>query len=85
MAQAAAPARSARRLAWVRRRATAARTWATFRRSKMGMAGLVILVFAVLVAIFAPFLAGLHRRDPQVQRRPDLCYPPGLRRVPIHH
>ena len=34
-----------------------ARTWRAFRRSKMGMTGLVILVFFVLVALLAPLLA----------------------------
>ena len=34
-----------------------ARTWRSFRRSKMGMTGLVILVFFILVALFAPLLA----------------------------
>jgi peptide/nickel transport system permease protein len=34
-----------------------ARTWRAFRRSKMGMTGLVILVFFVVVALLAPLLA----------------------------
>ena len=38
-----------------------ARFWTTFRKSKMGMAGLVILLFFFLVAIFAPLLADQER------------------------
>lgn len=49
--------RSPRQIARTRRRRAMARTWRSFRRSKMGMTGLVILVFFVLVALLAPVLA----------------------------
>jgi len=48
---------SPRRIAWTRRRRSAARTWAAYRQSKMGMAGLVILIVFVLIALGAPLLA----------------------------
>jgi peptide/nickel transport system permease protein len=46
---------SPRKIAWTRRRASMRRFWAAFRKDKMGMAGLVILVFFAAVAIFALF------------------------------
>ena len=55
---------SARQVAWRRRRASAGRTWAEFRRHRTGVLGLVVLIFFALVAIFAPVLAdpdGLSR------------------------
>jgi peptide/nickel transport system permease protein len=51
----AIPETSPRRIAWARRRASLKRFWLAFRRDKMGMVGLIILVFFVAVAIFAPF------------------------------
>jgi peptide/nickel transport system permease protein len=53
----AAPTPSARRLAWQRRRQSAARTWAEFRRHRSGLAGLAILVLFAVVAFGAPLLA----------------------------
>ena len=49
------PEMSPRRIAWARRRASTRRFWKEFRTDSMGMAGLVILVFFVGVAIFAIF------------------------------
>jgi peptide/nickel transport system permease protein len=46
---------SPRAIAWARRRTSIKRFWAAFRRDKMGVAGLIILVFFVGVAIFALF------------------------------
>ncbi len=40
-----------------RRRESRARLWREFRKNKMGMAGLIILVFFFAVAILAPLLA----------------------------
>jgi peptide/nickel transport system permease protein len=51
------PARSRRAIAWQRRRMAAARVWASFRKERAGMLGLGVLVFFVLVAVFAPLLA----------------------------
>ena len=49
--------RSPRAIARRRRKESAVRIWRLYRKSKMGMAGLFILIFFVLVAIFAPLLA----------------------------
>jgi peptide/nickel transport system permease protein len=48
---------SPRRIAWTRRRRSLARTWAIYRRSKMGMGGLILLLLIVGMAVFAPVLA----------------------------
>jgi peptide/nickel transport system permease protein len=53
----AAKTSSARSITWARRRASVARVWAEFRQERAGMAGLGILVFFILVAVFAPLLA----------------------------
>ena len=47
---------SAKQIAWTRRRRSMARTWAAYRKSRMGMAGLVILIVFVLIALGAPIL-----------------------------
>jgi peptide/nickel transport system permease protein len=49
--------RNHKQIARRRRKEAAARTWRQYRKSPMGMIGLGILVFFVLVAIFAPVLA----------------------------
>jgi peptide/nickel transport system permease protein len=49
--------RSARGIVWARRRRSAERVWALFRKNKLGMTGLVILIGFILIAIFAPLLA----------------------------
>lgn len=51
------PPRSPRAIAWARRRRSLARTWRTYRKSPMGMAGLILLAFFVAVALLAPLLA----------------------------
>ncbi|MFY9914556.1 MAG: ABC transporter permease [Nocardioidaceae bacterium] len=55
---------SARQVTWRRRRDSAGRTWAEFRRHRTGVLGLIVLVFFAAVAIFAPLIAssdGLSR------------------------
>ena len=47
--------RSPRQIRRARRRVALSRFWKQYRRSKMGMAGLIILAFFVGVAIFAVF------------------------------
>ena len=56
MSSPAAPL-SPRRLAWGRRRRAAGEAWASYRSSIPGVAGLSILVFFVLIAVFAPLIA----------------------------
>jgi peptide/nickel transport system permease protein len=46
-----------RSIAWARRRRSLGRIWRTYRRNRMGMAGLVILSVFALVAVLAPVLA----------------------------
>ena len=60
--------RSPRAIARQRRKESLRRTWAQYRRSTMGMIGLGLLIFFVLVAIFAPLLA------PRCDLSP-LCHP----------
>lgn len=59
----ASTARRSRSVVWQRRRIAAGRMWATYRRSAMGMAGLVILVIFALVAVFAPVLVDSSALD----------------------
>ncbi len=74
---------SPRSIAWARRRRSLRRIWNTYRKNRMGMAGLVILVFFALVAIFAPLLAsrcGLSPTCPstgQPVQPPSVHYPFG--------
>ena len=63
-----------------RRRSARKRLWATYRQSKMGIAGLVILVVFIAMAVFAPLLAskeGLDVTSPEVLAAPTLA-PPSL-------
>ena len=57
MSTSTTPAVSARQLSRRRRRASWARGWRQFRVNRAGMAGLVVLAFFILVAVFAPLLA----------------------------
>src|SRR5712691_1127098 len=72
-----------RKIARARRKAALKRVWKIFRKNKMGMAGLGILVFFILVAIFAPLLAShcdlsptCHPNNPQYAA-PSLKFPFG--------
>lgn len=47
--------RSPRRIRWIRRRRALARFWKEYRKSGMGMAGLIILVLFLAMALFAIF------------------------------
>jgi peptide/nickel transport system permease protein len=76
-ARSLSPKRSPKAIARARRRASWEQTWRTYRRSKMGMAGLVILVFFAAVAIFAPVLADSSGLDPVISDGPILA-PPSL-------
>jgi peptide/nickel transport system permease protein len=73
--QPARPRRTPRQIKAARRRATARRLWRTFRKSKMGMAGLAILVFIVAVALLAPILADPKDLDPTLANGPILAAP----------
>jgi peptide/nickel transport system permease protein len=46
--------KSPRRIGWLRRKRALVAFWRTFRRSKMGIAGLVLMVLFILMATFGP-------------------------------
>jgi peptide/nickel transport system permease protein len=77
-AGAAPPPRSPRRIAWARRRRALSRVAATYRKNKMGMWGLYILIFFVLVAIFAPLIADKAGLDPTCTCTGQPLQPPSL-------
>ena len=58
------PVTSARRIVWARRKRAFLRVAKTYRKSAMGMWGLAILLFFVLVAVFAPLIADRDTMDP---------------------
>jgi len=58
------PTTGPRRIAWARRRRSFARVARTYRRNKMGMAGLIILAFFIAVALLAPLIADREGLDP---------------------
>lgn len=51
------PPSDPRRIVWARRRRSASRMWKLYRKSKLGMTGLYILIVFILIAVFAPLLA----------------------------
>jgi peptide/nickel transport system permease protein len=70
------PPSSPRRIAWVRRRRSLSRIWRTYRRNRLGMTGLVILLFFVLVAAVGPAVYGPEWEDPTCSCTGDLFQPP---------
>jgi peptide/nickel transport system permease protein len=70
--------KSPRAIARARRKAAALRVWNTFRKNKMGMVGLSILVFFILVAIFAPLLASKCDLSPTCHPDNPQYAPPSL-------
>jgi peptide/nickel transport system permease protein len=71
--------KDARSQAWARRRLALVRFWASYRRSKMGMAGLVILIFFGLVALLAPLLANANGLNVTKTINNPTLAPPSLR------
>jgi peptide/nickel transport system permease protein len=69
---------SPRRIRWARRRRALARFWAQFRTNKMGLAGLVILLFFFGMAIFSIF-ANKARLDPTITTNGPVLANPSLR------
>lgn len=67
--------RSSKELAAARRKLARRRFWKTVRKSKMGMIGSSILIFFVLVAIFAPVLASSSGLDVVTADGPRLAPP----------
>jgi peptide/nickel transport system permease protein len=66
--------RSPRRIRWTRRRIALKRFWKQYRRSKMGMVGLALLIFFLGMAIFAVF-ADPSGADPSKTSGPVLSPP----------
>ena len=54
-AQTPPPIKSARQITWVRRRKAFDRFWASYRRNRLGMIGLVVLVFFIGVSVYSVF------------------------------
>lgn len=75
------PPGSPRQIAWARRRAAVRRFWAAYRKDKMGLAGLSILVVFIAVAIYAVFAddtgLSLTEATGPVLDPPSLEYPFG--------
>jgi peptide/nickel transport system permease protein len=75
------PPGSPRQITWARRRAALRRFWAAYRKDKMGIAGLVILVIFLAIAIYAIFAddTGLKITEATGPRLapPSLKYPFG--------
>jgi peptide/nickel transport system permease protein len=69
--------RSPRQIRRARRRVALSRFWKQYRRSKMGMAGLIILAFFVGVAIFAVFASDAGT-DPSLVTDQPVGAPPSL-------
>ena len=59
-----APPADPRRIARARRRRSMARVWATYRRNRMGMAGLVVLALFLVMAVVGPLVFGPEYEDP---------------------
>src|SRR4029450_4422338 len=73
------PPRTPKQIARARRGAAAKRVWREYRKNKMGMAGLIILGFLVLVAISAPPPASKCALDPTCPSPGPQLQPPTLK------
>ncbi len=63
-------------MAWARRRRSFARFWSQFRRDGAGMAGLVVLVLFVLLALAAPLLVSTDELKATAGRGEPALAPP---------
>ncbi len=70
---------SPRRIAWIRRRRALGRIAKVYRRNKMGMAGLYILLLFILVAVFAPLITSRTGLDPTCPCTGEPLQPPSLK------
>jgi peptide/nickel transport system permease protein len=67
--------RTQRAITWERRRRSLRRFWATYRRNKMGMIGLYILIFFGAIALLAPVISSSRGLDPTLVNGPLLAGP----------
>lgn len=67
--------RTPRAITRTRRRRAFKLHWATYRKSKPGMVGLVVLVFFTVLAIIGPVIVGAKALDPSAANGP-LLHPP---------
>src|SRR5262249_31176670 len=65
-------------VARLRRRAALKRTWAQYRRNKMGMAGLITLILMGAIAIFAPLIVSSCNLNPTCPSTGAHLQPPSL-------
>ncbi len=70
--------KSPRAIAWTRRRLSAKRVWKTYRKNRLGMIGLIVLLFFVAVAVFAPLIAAREGLDPTCACTGEPLQPPSL-------
>lgn len=73
------PPTDPRKIAWARRRRAFGRTVRIYRKSKMGMGGLYILLFFTLVAVFASLIASHAQLDPTCSCTGKPFLPPSLK------
>ncbi len=77
-----AAALTPRRIAWTRRRRALATHWATYRRNRQGMVGLVVLALFLLIAVLGPVVVPASALDPSAAEgvplsAPSVGYPLG--------
>jgi peptide/nickel transport system permease protein len=72
------PPANPRRISWQRRRRSFLRVVRIYRRNKMGMVGLAMLLFFVLVAVFAPLITNPNGLNPTCTCTGRPFQPPSL-------
>ena len=73
------PPSDPRKIVWARRRRSAARVWKLYRRNKLGMLGLGILVAFAILALAAPLLVPRAALDATYEGNGAPFDPPSLR------
>jgi peptide/nickel transport system permease protein len=68
------PPRSPRAIGWARRKRSLLAFWRTYRRSRMGMAGLVLMIFFLLLSLIGPLF--VHQVDLSVAFAPGKPFSP---------
>jgi peptide/nickel transport system permease protein len=73
-----APETDPKKLAKKRRREARRRTWRLFKRNKLGMAGLIVLIVFIIAAVFAPLIVSRCYLDPTCPLTAKPLQPPSL-------